>query len=425
MMQQMFGGGQEGTQQQQGGPTGNEHNTGDPNGVKTAIVHEYHVKNIGRVKEVISATYGSGYQNADVTEKVRSLIQENAKTGGRFIKLVGVRSLNQHFGDPVVGQVKKLTVKYRFLQKNEMKPAEVETETEIYSITVDAKPMGFRYDGTKVTHVFPWGHAAKAGMTPGSTIMMVNGQDADEDSVTALYQTAQLPFQVVLSRETPKKKLSKEEKLQKQHTKLTKKIEKTQQKMVKADKKVEVQAKKLAKQSANLQKEAQQLQKKKAKLEAGKGNPKKLVKQMAKQSIKLVNKTQNLQKREQKHGAFVSRLERQKEKMQAKLAKMEQKLSKIQSQKEPISPEGWSSDSSDEMAPPAPEQPQVDQTKADEPKPAELVFKVAVDHPYYEQNQALVSMGFADERNNMHVLAQSDGNLPRAIEMLVESANNL
>merc|ERR1711964_948176 len=81
------------------------------------------------------------------------------------------------------------------------------------------------------------------------------------------------------------------------------------------------------------------------------------------------------------------------------------------------------SDSSDEAMPSAPELPEEPKAVEPEPTPAELIFRVAVDHPYYEQNQALVSMGFADERNNMHVLAQSDGNLPRAITMLVESAN--
>lgn len=68
----------------------------------------------------------------------------------------------------------------------------------------------------------------------------------------------------------------------------------------------------------------------------------------------------------------------------------------------------------DEFEAPVPSAPQ--------PSP---VFTVAVDHPYYEQNQALVNMGFSDEHRNMHMLAQSDGNLQRAITMLVENANNL
>lgn len=312
-------------------------------------------------------------------------------------------------------------------ESTDHRPAAENLDSEVYNITVDTKPMGFRFDGVKVTHVFPWGHAGKAGMKPGDSILMVNGQDVDNQSLQALYDTARVPFDMVLSRQVVKKKLSKEEKLAKAQDKIQSKIEKVSKKLEQADRKAEKQAKKLEKQSSILAKQANNLQKQKQKLESGKGNPKKLVKQMAKGAIKLVKKQENLEKREQKHSEFVSRLERQKEKMQAKLKKMEAKLAKVSSKKAAITDADMNLDSSssDEAMPPAgtPDLPK-EEPKAVEPTAAELVFRVAVDHPYYEQNQALVQMGFADERNNMHVLAQSDGNLPRAITMLCERANN-
>jgi len=391
------------------------------NGIITTAVHEYHARNIENVAEVVEARYGNGNQMSDVTEKVKALCEDGT------IKLTGVRSLNQHFGDPAVGQIKKLILKYKL---GEAKP--VETETDMYSITVDQRPMGFRYDGTQVTNVFPWGKAARAGMTAGSSIVMINGQDVDAESATPVYQTAVVPFQIVLSRQVPKskKKLSPEEKLSKQEAKLEKKIQKTQKKMEQAEKKAAKQGKQLQKQSSKLKKQAANLQKQRAKLEAGKGG-KKLVNQMAKNSIKLVNKSQHLQKRQGNHAKFVDRLERQKAKMQAKLLKMEAKLEAVNAKKEAMMVETSDIEISSSEEQEATVADHVEEAKEAEPEPqeeeptaAELVFKVAVDHPYYEQNQALVSMGFVDERNNMHVLAQSDGNLPRAITMLVENASN-
>merc|ERR1719478_828948 len=103
--------------------------------------------------------------------------------------------------------------------------------------------------------------------------------------------------------------------------------------MAQAEKKAEKQQNQLQKQAAKLEKQKGNLQKQRSKLEAGKGG-KKLVKQMAKNSIKLVNKSQHLHKREAKHAEFVTRLERQKEKMQAKLRKMEAKLQAVNAKKE-------------------------------------------------------------------------------------------
>merc|ERR1711964_925929 len=118
------------------------------------------------------------------------MIQNGTLTlvGGRTLSQVfghpGTQEmLRNAFGHPVVGQaLKKLTLKYR---------AAASGWGDVYSVTVDTRPMGFRYDGTQVTHVFPWGHAAKAGMTPGSNIIQINGQEVDDLTVTSLYQTAE------------------------------------------------------------------------------------------------------------------------------------------------------------------------------------------------------------------------------------------
>jgi len=127
--------------------------------------------------------------------------------------------------------------------------------------------------------------------------------------------------------------------------------------------------------------------------------------------------------------------------MEAKLAKMKQRLEKAAEAQAEQAPIQSDSESSDEEAPALEQQPPsvldtpakgLDVAKlrpldeappADEPKPAELVFAVAVDHPYYEQNRMLVNMGFVNERNNMNVLASCDGNLQRAITTLVEKAS--
>lgn len=439
--------------------------------VKTTAVMEYHARNIKNIQEIVHATYGFEKQTADVTAHCRTLVKDGT------LHLAGVRSLNEHFGDTCVGKTKKLVLRYKPQKEDNT------TQEEVYTVQVVQRPMGFRYDGLKVTHVFDWGLASKAGMTKNSKIVMVNGQSVDEDTVTAVYETAVCPFELVLSRQS-------------KASKIAERIEKKQQKMRKMEQKAKQQAKKLEKQERNLQKEEKRLQKqaKKAENMQSKSTKQvtKLQKQVEKKAAKLEKKQENLEIRKKKASAFNSRLERQKVKMQAKLAKMEQKLKNIESQRqaEVTSPSSSSSSSdefSDHEEPAQNQQPESsgssfvnigaivsgvakgvagatqevtkevgkamtevansvqgaisqnfarafpsDDQKVDEspaaPAPASRpqeppAIVVEADHPYYEQNRALVNMGFSDERNNMHMLAQSDGNLQRAITMLVENVN--
>lgn len=316
-------------------------------------------------------------------------------------------------------------------QQTEAKPQqETREETERYTVTVNRRPMGFRYDGATVTHVFPWGAASRAGMTAGSTIVMVNSQSGDPDVLTTLYQSANLPFEMELTRTTQVPVPKKEQKA----AKLEKKIQKTEQKIQKQENKTQQQAQKLGKQEAKINQQRENLMKRMEKVEKGKPSAKKDAK-VGKIQAKLANvdqKAENLEKRKENHTKRVNRLEKQKAKMEAKLAKMKQRLEKAaeaQAEQAPIQSDSESSDDETPATAPVAAEPKLrplnEDPPADEPKPAELVFAVAVDHPYYEQNRMLVNMGFVDERNNMNVLASCDGNLQRAITTLVENANNL
>lgn len=409
----------------------------EQNGVCQIEMGEYKARDIKNVQAVIEARYGDlkpgPFASAkDVTDQVRGMLGADG-----MLRLTGVRSLNQHFGDPAIGITKKLRVRYI--------KGEPKVQDEVVTVLVDQRPMGFRYEGTRVTNVWNGGRAYAAGLRKGATILMVNGQDATPHNITQLYRSCSLPFQMVVSRPvqavaTKVKKLDNRiNQVHKQVTKVSNNLQKTER----AHKKPEKQIKKHEKKVAQLQK---QLSKQQKKLEDGQGNNVKLAQKVAKTAQAVVSQSQKLEQRKAKHADFVARLESKKLKMQAKLKKMEDKLSNMHDKRqsalvpEPAEePHASSSDEEEEEEIPAGEesslqrvvrpveeepaqeqqpQPEAQDEPKEEAKPVQT-YLVAEDHPYFEQNRALFAMGFVEEQNNIHILAQCDGNIQNAIAKLL------
>jgi len=307
---------------------------------------------------------------------------------------------------------------------------------------VDRRPMGFRYEGTRVTNVWNGGRAYAAGLRKGATILMVNGQDATPHNITQLYRSCPLPFEMVVSRPvqavpTKVKKLDNRIKqVHKQVQKVSNNLQKTERAYKKPEKQIQQQEKKVAK----LQK---QLSKQQQKLENGHGKNAKLAQKVAKTAQAVASQSQKLQERKAKHADFVARLEAKKLKMQAKLKKMEDKLSTMHDKRQSaLAVEEPHASSSDEEEVPAGEEsslqrvvrpvpePVLELEPAEEPEaevqhepreeaaPVQVYF-VGEDHPHFEQNRALVAMGFVEEQNNIHILAQCDGNIQNAIAKLL------